>query len=60
MPDISADLRDWDAVGFLGAADLCGLFPTTPWCEFAQRPMHGCECNGCLEWRGVERVAVRP
>lgn len=50
IPELASDLRDWECAGF-DRAHLAWLFPLVPFCEFSSVPLHGCECNGCVEWR---------
>jgi hypothetical protein len=49
LVDLSSDLRDWKRAGF-DRDFLTWLLPLAPTCEFSSVPLHGCECNGCLEW----------
>lgn len=49
--ELSADVRAWEREGVLGLGALMDAFPLSPACEFPHRPMHGCECNGCLGHR---------
>lgn len=51
LAELSADVRRLERQGGSSLEALCAAFPLTPRCEFPGRPMHGCECNGCLEWR---------
>lgn len=60
MPaDVSSDIRDIVVVDrHWNVRAVREAFPLTPACEFPERPMHGCECNGCVSCRVEALVAA--